>query len=239
MSELDRDNAKTIDDAETDSIEEIEEDTDENVQVAEMTDRSSFQTQLRAFFELFIVVREQLRLKIIDDEKWEQTNDLWKFIYKKPPFRNYQTVQEIYKHMKKITTGIAWDNKNAEALEHAVFDVPKVSKNHLEKMCQVTGVKYNLKEKEIDFYLLLDNLIDLGIKGAEFICKKIDAYYELLDVPENLHDNIDDLEHIVSKVNTRRKTKRDAKILVSNYTTNVALWNTTINKAVIQSNRSK
>ena len=44
MSELDRDNAKTIDDAETDSIEEIEEDTDENVQAAEMTERSSFQT---------------------------------------------------------------------------------------------------------------------------------------------------------------------------------------------------
>ena len=43
MSELDRDNAKTIDDAETDSIEEIEEDTDENVQVAETTDRTSFQ----------------------------------------------------------------------------------------------------------------------------------------------------------------------------------------------------
>ena len=69
MSELDRDNAKTIDDAETDSIEEIEEDTDENVQVAETTDRSSFQAQLRAFFGLFIVVREQLTLKIIDDDK--------------------------------------------------------------------------------------------------------------------------------------------------------------------------
>ena len=80
-------------------------------------------------------------------------------------------------------------------------------------------------------------LIDFGIKGAEFICKKIDAYYELLDVSENLHDNIDDLEHIVSKVNTRRKTKRDAKILVRNYTTNVALWNNTINKLVMDAKR--
>ena len=68
--------------------------------------------------------------------------------------------------MKKITTGIAWDDAKAEALEHSVFDAPKVSKNHLEKMCQVTGVKYNSKEKEIDFYLLLDNLIDLGIRGC-------------------------------------------------------------------------
>ena len=173
MSELDRDNAKSIDDEETDCIEEIEDEIDQNVQVAEPTDRSSFQTQLRAFFELFIIVRDQLTLKIIDDEKWDKTNEIWKFIYKKPPFRNYQTVQEIYKHMKKITTGIAWDNENAEALEHAVFDVPKVSKQHLEKMCQVTGVKYNQKERDIDFYLLLDNLINLGLKGAKFICKKI------------------------------------------------------------------
>ena len=64
MSEFDGDNAKTLDDVESDSIEEIEEDTDENVQVAETTDRSSFQTQLRAFFELSIIVRDQLTLKI-------------------------------------------------------------------------------------------------------------------------------------------------------------------------------
>ena len=69
MSELDRDNAKTLDDIESDSIEEIEEDTDETVQVAETTDRTSFQAQLRAFFGLFIIVRDQLTLKIIDDQR--------------------------------------------------------------------------------------------------------------------------------------------------------------------------
>ena len=72
MSELDRDNAKTLDDVETDSIEEIEEDTDETVQVAQMTDRTSFQAQLRAFFGLFTIVRDQITLKIIDDDKWEK-----------------------------------------------------------------------------------------------------------------------------------------------------------------------
>ena len=92
MSELDRDNAKSIDDEETDSIEEIEDETDQNVQVAEPTDSSSFQTQLRAFFELFIIMKDRLTLNIIDDEKWDNTNEIWKFIYKKPPFRNYETV---------------------------------------------------------------------------------------------------------------------------------------------------
>ena len=104
MSELDRDNAKSIDDEETDDIEEIEDEIDQNVQVAEPTDRSSFQTQHRAFFQLFIIERNQLLLKIINDDNWDKSNEIWKFIYKKPLFRNYQTVQEIFKHMKKITT---------------------------------------------------------------------------------------------------------------------------------------
>ena len=80
MSELDRDDTKSIDDEETDDIEEIEDEIDQNVQVAEPTDRSSFQTQLRAFFELFIIERNQLILKIIDDEKWDKTNEIWKYI---------------------------------------------------------------------------------------------------------------------------------------------------------------
>ena len=64
MSELDRDNAKTLDDEDTDSIEEIDNDTDEHVLVAEPTDRTTFQADLRAFFQLFNVVWEQLTLKI-------------------------------------------------------------------------------------------------------------------------------------------------------------------------------
>ena len=149
MSELDRDNAKSIDDDETDDVEEIQDEIDQEVQVAEQIDRSSLQTQLRAFFELYIIERNQLLLKIINAENWDKTNQIWKFIYKKPPYRNYQTIQEIFKHMKKLTTGIVWDNQNAEALEHAVFDAPKVRKQHLETMCQVTGIKYAKKKKGI------------------------------------------------------------------------------------------
>ena len=66
MSELDRDNAKSTDDDVTDDIEEIEDEIDQEVQVAEPTDRSSLQTQLRVFFELFIIEKNQLLLKIIN-----------------------------------------------------------------------------------------------------------------------------------------------------------------------------
>ena len=50
MSELDRDNAKNIDDEEADDIEEIVDEIGQEVQVAEPTDRISLKTQLRAFF---------------------------------------------------------------------------------------------------------------------------------------------------------------------------------------------
>ena len=116
MSELDRDGAKTLDDEDTDSIETIIEDNDEQVTVAEPTDRTAFQAELRSFFQLFNVTRDQLVLKIITDDKWDQSNDLWKSIYRKPPARNYQTVLEIYRHMKSMITGIVWDEDNADTL---------------------------------------------------------------------------------------------------------------------------
>ena len=100
MSELDRDGAKSLDDEDTDSIETIIEDNDEEVTVAEPTDRTAFQAELRSFFQLFSVTRDQLVLKIITDEKWDQSNDLWKSIFRQPPARNYQTVLEIYRHIK-------------------------------------------------------------------------------------------------------------------------------------------
>ena len=129
MSELDQDGAKSLaDNEDTDSIETTIEDNDEVVTVAEPTDRTAFQAELRSFLQLFNVTRDQLLFKIITDERWEQSNDLWKSIYKQPPKRNYQTVLEIYQYMKGITTGLVWDDANAEALDHAVFDTPKVSK---------------------------------------------------------------------------------------------------------------
>ena len=73
--------------------------------------------------------------------------------------------------------------------------------------------------------------------GAEYICKIMDAYFELVTVTEHLQDNIEDLKTIVSKVNTRRKNKRDAKVMVNNYTANVASWNNTINKVIIEESK--
>ena len=35
--------------------------------------------------------------------------------------------------------------------------------------------------------------------GAEYICKIMDAYFELVTVTEHLQDNIEDLKTLVSK----------------------------------------
>ena len=86
MSKLDQDGAKSLaDNEDTDSIETTIEDNDEVVTVAEPTDRTTFQAELRSFLQLFNITRDQLLFKIITDERWEQSNDLWKLIYKQPP----------------------------------------------------------------------------------------------------------------------------------------------------------
>ena len=59
------------------------------------------------------------------------------------------------------------------------------------------------------------------------------AYYDLANASEDLQTNIHELGQIVSKVNTRRKTKRDAVNLVKNYTGSIVAWNNTINKLVM------
>ena len=119
--------------------------------------------------------------------------------------------------MQKLTKDIIWNNPNAAALEQAVFDAPKIIKQNLEAICEVTGIKYAKKERDINFYLLLENLINYGLRGADFICQKIAVYYDLVKASEDLQTNIVELGNIVSKVNTRCKTKRDAVNLVKLY----------------------
>ena len=75
MSELDWDNAKTIDDAETDSIEEIEEDTDETVQVAEMTDRTAFSNPAKGI--LWVIHYSERPANIEDYRWWKMVQDQW------------------------------------------------------------------------------------------------------------------------------------------------------------------
>ena len=234
MSELDQDGAKSLaDNEDNDSIETIAEENDETVSVAEPTDRTAFQAELRSFLQLFVITRNQLLNKIITDERWDQNNDLWKAIYKHPPQRNYKTVLEIYQYMKKLTTGLIWDDANAEALEHAMFDTPKIPKPTLEKMCAVTKVQYTDPERDIDLIRLLVNLIDLGISGAEKMCSIMNAYFELVTIADNLDSDIENLKTIIKKVNTKRKTRRDAKVLADSYANGIIMWESTTNNAII------
>ena len=52
-------------------------------------------------------------------------------------------------------------------------------------------------------------------------------------VSDNLDSDIQSLKTIISKVNTKRKTRRDAKILADNYANGINIWEKTINKAII------
>ena len=101
----------------------------------------------------------------------------------------------------------------------------------------VTGIKYSSPEKDIDLIQMLANLIDLGIAGAKKICDIMDAYFELVTVTDTLQDNIEDLKTIISKVNTKRKNRRDAKVLADNYATNVNLWKKLSTKSSLMNQR--
>ena len=89
--------------------------------------------------------------------------------------------------MKGLITGLVWDDANAEALDHAVLDTPKVSKSHLEKMCALTGVKYTSPEKDIDLIQMLANLIDLGIGGAKKMCEIVHIAHSKSLIASFLH----------------------------------------------------
>ena len=80
---------------------------------------------------------------------------------------------------------------------------------------------------------MLANLIDLGITGARKMCNIMDAYFELVNVTDSLESDIESLKAIISKENTKRKNKRDAKVLADNYATAINLWERSVNKVII------
>ena len=100
-------------------------------------------------------------------------------------------------------------------------------------MCALTGVKYTSPEKDIDLIQMLTNLIDLGITGAKKMCNIMDAYFDLVNVTDSLESDIEGLKTIISKVNTKRKNRRDAKVLADSYATGINLWERSVNKVII------
>ena len=74
--------------------------------------------------------------------------------------------------MTKVVQETDWNQGNANALEDAIFDTPKIKKNILEAMCQSTGVNYMSKKREINLFELLEMLLKLGRIGSELICAK-------------------------------------------------------------------
>ena len=56
--------------------------------------------------------------------------------------------------MTKIKQETDWNQGNSDGLEEAIFDKTKITKPIIEAMCQVTGVEYMTKERDINFFEL-------------------------------------------------------------------------------------
>ena len=93
-------------------------------------------------------------MTVINDSNWDKNNNIWTFIYKDKPLRNYDTVRTIFAYMTRIIQETDWNQGNSDVLEEAILDKPKISMPIIEAMCQVTGVEYMTKERDINFFEL-------------------------------------------------------------------------------------
>ena len=66
------------------------------------------------------------------------------------------------------------------------------------------------KEKEINFFELLEQMVRLGLQGSKFICEKVKLSQEMNEVNESLLEKIGDLKEIVWQVNCKLKSVREA-----------------------------
>ena len=146
MSELDREQAGAIEDETGDNgipDDEIEVTT----MAAETTGQSSLKKMIRSFLEMFTLEKSNLILNMMNDSNWEKSNDFWTYKYKEKPLRNFDTVRSIFAHMTKIIQDTDWTEENTYAVELAVFEKPKITKQIIETMCQATAVEYRIKEE--------------------------------------------------------------------------------------------
>jgi len=146
MSELDREQAGAIED-ETDDTEIPDDEIEATTMAAETTGQSFLKKMIRSFLEMFTMEKSNLILNMMNDSNWEKNNDFWTYIYKEKPMRNFDTVRSIFAHMTKIIQDTDWTEENTYAVELAVFEKPKITKQIIETMCQATAVEYRIKEE--------------------------------------------------------------------------------------------
>ena len=127
MSELDKEQAGATED-EADDTETLDDEIESTTMAAETAGQSSLKTKIRSFLELFTVEKNNLILIVINDSSWDKNNDFWTYIYKERPMRNYDTVRAIFAYMTKMIQDTNWTEENSDALEEAIFEKPKITK---------------------------------------------------------------------------------------------------------------
>ena len=141
--------------------------------------------------------------------------------------------------MTKIIQETDWNRENSDALEKAIFDPPKITKHIIEAMCEATGVEYMKKEKEINFFELLEQLPRIGLQGSKFICEKVKLSQEMNVINDSPLEKIEDLKEIVWQVNCKLKSVREAVQLEKSYSESVTAWTAKINQLIISENYAK
>ena len=148
----------------------------------EIADHEKLRQELKLFLQLYTSERNEITLGLLKQTDWDDYLDkdtfLMMFSKEKPP-KNYDMVLKLIQFIKTRISTITWDDDFTQALEDAFLASPKISKNIIKGMCDVTKTTFLDKEQEIDFLNLLDGLIEKALTGTTFLCSKVQQSMEM------------------------------------------------------------
>ena len=135
--------------------------------------------------------------------------------------------------MTKLIQDTVGTDSNSDALEQAIFDQPKITKQIIKLMYSVTRVEFREKR---DLFELLEGLVKIGLRGAKFNCEKVKFFQEISTINGLLLESIGELPGIVWQVNTKIL---QAVKLVKKYSNTMIAWTKKINEVVLSEDYAK
>ena len=73
-------------------------------------------------------------------------------------------------------------------------------------MCETTKQPYLDKECDINFFYVADGLVEIGLRGATFLCEKVILTQEMSNINDMLLTAVGHLKTIIMQVNTMMKS---------------------------------
>ena len=183
MSEIDNPQPNVEDDAEDTAI--VNTNGNDGI---EATNYGKLRDGLKNYLALYTTERNEIMPGLLKQADWDDylnRNNFLRMFNRDNPLMNYET----------RLNNIVLDNDYAQAIEDAFLTTPKITKNIIKGMCEITKIDYLENEQDIDFTNLIDRLVEMSLEGAGFLCTKMTqsikmnkSNHTMLTVLENLSE---------------------------------------------------